>query len=90
MCKIYMARKVRLIVIQPSFKTKWPSYHMLNGIILLKGVISPLSLLLGVPNVKTTYTKSRPETIFQLLTFTFDPFFNVKWGYLTTKALYLL
>ena len=40
--------------------------------------------------MKTTYTKSRPETIFQLLTFTFDPFFNVKWGYLTTKALYLL
>ena len=24
--------------------------------------------------MKTTYTKSRPETIFQLLTFTFDPF----------------
>ena len=40
--------------------------------------------------MKTTYTKSRPETIFQLLTFTFDPFFNVKWGYLTTKTLCLL
>ena len=37
MHKIYMARKVRLIVIWPSnSKTKWPSYHMLNGIILLK------------------------------------------------------
>ena len=31
-----------------------------------------------------------PDTLFQLLTFTFDPFFNVKWGYITTKALYLL
>ena len=28
--------------------------------------------------------------LFQLLNFTFDLFFNVKWGYLTTKALYLL
>ena len=45
----------------------------------IKKALYPLSLLLGVPNVKTTYTKSRPETIFQLLTFTFDPFFNVKW-----------
>ena len=56
----------------------------------IKKALYPLSLLLGVPNVKTTYTKSRPETIFQLLTFTFDPFFNVKWGYFTTKALCLL
>ena len=63
---------------------------MLDGIILLKGLKSPLSLLLGVPNVKTTYTKSRPETILKLLTFTFDPFFNVKWGHLTSKALNLL
>ena len=38
----------------------------------------------------TTYRKSWPETLFQLLNFTFDPSFNVKWGYLTTKALYLL
>ena len=56
----------------------------------IKKALYPLSLLLGVPKVKMTYTKSRPETIFQLLTFTFDPFFNVKWGYLTTKALCLL
>ena len=56
----------------------------------IKTALYPLSLLLGVPNVKTTYTKSRPKTIFQLLTFTFDPFFNVKCGYLTTKALCLL
>ena len=51
----------------------------------IKKALYPLSLLLGVPNVKTTSTKSRSETIFQLLTFTFDPFFNVKWGYLTTR-----
>ena len=32
-----MAQKVSLTVIWPSFeKTKWPLYHMLNGIILLK------------------------------------------------------
>ena len=42
------------------------------------------------PNVKTSDRKSWPETLFQLLTFTFDPFFNVKLGYLITKALYLL
>ena len=40
----------------------------------IKKALYPLSLLLGVPKVKTTYTKLRPETIFQLLTFTFDPF----------------
>ena len=90
MRKIYMAREVSLILICLVSKTNWASYHMLNGIILLKGLISPLSFLLGVPNVKTTYTKSKPETLFQLLTFTFNPFINVKWGYLTTKALYLL
>ena len=39
--------------------------------------------------MKMTYTKSRPETIFQLLTFTFDPFFNVKWGYLTIQRPYV-
>ena len=33
---------------------------------------------------------SWPEILFQFLTFTFNPFFNVKWGYDTTKALYLL
>ena len=63
---------------------------MLDGIILLKGLIAPLSLLLGVPNVKTTYTTSWPGTILKLLTFTFDPFFNVKWGHLTSEALNLL
>ena len=36
MRKIYMARKVKLIVIWPSFENTWLSYHMLNGIILLK------------------------------------------------------
>ena len=60
------------------------------GLSYLKDLISSLSSLLGVPNVKTSYRKSWPETLFLLLTFTFDPFLNVKWGYLTTKALYLL
>ena len=39
----------------------------------IKKALYPLSLLLWVSNVKMTYTKSRPETIFQLLNFTFDP-----------------
>ena len=38
-------------------------------------------------NVKTTERKPWLETLFQSLTFTFDPFFIVKLGYLTTKAL---
>ena len=29
--------------------------------------------------MKTTHRKSWPETLFQLLTCSFDPFFNVKW-----------
>ena len=40
--------------------------------------------------MKVTYRKSWPEALFQLLTFTFDYFFNVKRDYLTTTALYLL
>ena len=36
--------------------------------------------------MKMTYTKSRPETIFQLLTFIVDLFFNVKWGILLQRA----
>ena len=90
MHKIYMARKDSLIVIWPSFKNKMAVISHVKWDYPIKKALYPLSLLPGVPNVKTTYTKSRPETIFQLLTFTFDPFFNVKWGYLTTKALYLL
>ena len=57
-----MARKVSLIVIWPSFKNKMATISRLmsNGIIPLKSPISPLSLLLGVRNVKTTYRKSLP------------------------------
>ena len=55
----------------------------------VKCLISPLSLLLGVWNVKTAYRKSWPGNLFQLRTLTFDPFFSVKWDHLTTKALYL-
>ena len=76
-----MAMKVSLIVIWPSFqKTKWPSYLMFN----VKSDY-PIEKVLYL-----SYRKSWPETLFQLLIFTFDPFFNVKWGYLTTKTLYLL
>ena len=90
MHKIYMARKVNLIVIRPSFENKMAVISHVKWDYPIKRLISPLSLLLRVPNVKKTNLNSRPETLFQLLTFTFDPFFNVKWGYLTTKSLYLL
>ena len=86
MRKIYMARKVSLIVIWPSFKNKMAVISHVKLDYPIKKALYPLSLLLRVPNVKMTYTKSRPETIFQLLTLPFDPFFNVKWGYLTTKV----
>ena len=85
MCKIYMARKVSLIVIWPSFENKMVVISHVKWDYPIKK-----ALLLGVPNVKTTKRKSMPETLFQLLTFTFDPFFNVKSGYLTTKPLYFL
>ena len=87
MRKIYMSRKVSLIVIWPSFENQMAAISYVKWDYLIK---KALYLLLGVPDVKTTYRKSRPETHFQFLAFTFDPFFNIKWGYLTTKALYLL
>ena len=34
---------------------------------------------------ESNFRKSWPETLLQLLTLTFDPFFNIKWGYFTTK-----
>ena len=55
----------------------------------LKCLISPLPLLPGVWYVKTTYRKSWPGNIFQLLTLTFNPCISVKWDHLSTKALYL-
>ena len=69
MRKIYMARRVSLIVIWPSFENKMAIIsHVKWDYPIRKGLTSPLSLL----------------------TFTCDPFFSVKWGYLTTKALYFL
>ena len=76
-----MARKVSLIVIWPSFKTKWLSYHMLNGIILFKK--SYISLIIATRGSKCE--NNLKEVMAQFLTFTFDPYLNVKWGYLTMK-----
>ena len=92
MRKIYMARKVSLIVIWPNLENKMArsSYLMLNGIILLKRAYISLIIATGCSKCENNLRKSRPETLFQLLTFTFDLFFNVKSGYLTTKALYFL
>ena len=39
--------------------------------------------------MKTTCKKSWPGNLSQVLNLTFDPCFKVKWGHLTTKALYL-
>ena len=59
-----MARKVSLIVIWPMFpKTKWPSCLKFN-------------VKWDYPIKKAlyfSYRKSRPETLFQLMIFTFDP-----------------
>ena len=53
MRKIYMARKVSMI--WPSFENKMAVIsHVKWDYPIKKGLISPLSLLLGVPNVKTT------------------------------------
>ena len=54
MHKIYMARKVSLIVIWPSFENKMAVISHVKWDYPMKKDISPLSLLLGVPNVKTT------------------------------------
>ena len=40
--------------------------------------------------MKTTCRKSWAGNLFQLLNLTFDPCFNVMWGYPTTKAFHLL
>ena len=90
--KRYMARKASLIVISAYF-AKQNGRHitclMSNGVILLKGLISPLPLLLGVWDVKTIFRKSRPWNISQVLNLTFDPCFKVKWGHHTKTSLYL-
>ena len=46
-----------MIVIRSSFDNKMTISH---GIILLKGLISPFSLLCGFPNVKTESLGLRP------------------------------
>ena len=52
MRKIYMAKKVSLIVIWPSFENKMAVIsHVKWDYPFKKGLISPLSLLLGDPHV---------------------------------------
>ena len=62
---------------------------MSNGIILLKRPYISLIITTRDLECEISYRKSWPGNLFQLLTLTFDPFFSVKWGHLTTKALYL-
>ena len=54
MCKIYRARKVSLIVIWPSFENKMAVTSHVKWDYPIKKALYPLSLLLGVPDVKTT------------------------------------
>ena len=55
MCQIYMARKVSLIVIWLSFEYKMAIIsHVKWDYPIKKALYLPLSLLLGVPNVKIT------------------------------------
>ena len=63
---------------------------MLNGIILLKRPYISLIIATRGSTCENNLKEVEARDFFQLLTFTFEPFFNVKWGYLTTKALYLL
>ena len=89
MHKICMARKVRLIVIWPSFENKMAVISHVKWDYPIKKAYISLIIVTRGSKCKNNL-KSRPETLFQSLTFNFDPFFNVKWGCLTTKALYLL
>ena len=47
---------------------------------------NPLPLLIGVRNVKTTYRKSWPENLFQVLNLTLDHCFKVRWGHHTKHS----
>ena len=51
-----MARKVSLIVIWPSFENKMAVMSHIKWDYPIKKALYPLSLLLGVPKVKTAYT----------------------------------
>ena len=61
---------------------------MLNGIILLKRPY--ISLIIATIGSKCENNLKEVKTLFQVVTFAFDPIFNVKWGYHITKALYFL
>ena len=63
---------------------------MFNVKSYLKDLISPFSLLVRDSECATPYWKLSPGTLFQMLNLTVDPFFNVKWGHLTTKTLQIL
>ena len=63
---------------------------MLNGIILLKKPYISLIIATRGSKCENNLKEVKAWVSFPIADFTFDPFFNVKWGYLTTKALYLL
>ena len=59
------------------------------GLTILKGLRSPLSLVLDIQNVKTACIKSFPANPLQVLNLIFDQCINVEWGNLTLKPFYL-
>ena len=54
MCKIYMSRKVRPIVTRASLQNKMAILSHVKRDYPIKKALSQLSMLTGVPNVKTT------------------------------------
>ena len=59
---------------------------MSNRIILLKRPYISLIIATRGLECEKNYRKLWPGNLFQLLTFTLDPFFSVNFGHLSTKA----
>ena len=70
-----MARKTFLRVILALMATLSILYGQM-GVIILKGLMSPLSLVIGVWNVKATYRKSWPANLSLVSNLTFDHHFD--------------
>ena len=90
MHKIYMARKVSVIIIWPSFKNKMAVISHVKWDYPIKKALDLLIITTRGSRCENNFKEVKACESFPIADFTFDPFFNVKWGYLTTKALYLL
>ena len=59
---------------------------MSNGVILIKYLISPFFIAPRGSECENNLLEVM-ASVRQMLNLTFDPYFNVKWGHLNTKAL---